>query len=85
MVTQCFATRDLDEIYYTHQVHHLVKMGICFKRRVIRYWNKLPIEVKEASSVNNFKIKLEHYKLDSICEGNISAYWELSQEIFRRL
>ena len=60
--------------------------GDIFKRRVIRYWNMLPVDVKEASSINDFKNKLEHYKQDNISRGNINTgYWELSQEFFRRL
>ena len=52
-------------------------MGDIFKRRAIRYWNMLPVDVKE---------ELEHYKQDNISRGNINTgYWELSQEIFRRL
>ena len=46
----------------------------------------LPVDVKEASSINDLKDKLEHYKQDNISRGNINTgYWELSQEFFRRL
>ena len=52
----------------------------------IRYWNMLPVDVKVASSINDFKNKLEHYEQDNISRGNINTgYWELSQETFRRL
>ena len=42
----------------------------------IHYWNMLPIDVKEASSINDFKVKLEYYKQDSICKG-ITYKWIL--------
>ena len=60
--------------------------GDIFKRRAIRYWNMLPVDVKETSSINDFKDKLKHYKQDNISRGNINTgYWKLSQEMFRRL
>ena len=37
------------------------------------------IPTKSGCGHSNFKIKLEHNKLDSICRGNISGYWELSR------
>ena len=33
--------------------------GDIFKRRAIRYWNMLPVDVKEAISINDFKDKLK--------------------------
>ena len=53
-----------------------------FKRRVIHYWNMLPIDVKEASNSINV---LNYYKQNNIRKGNMNGYWDLSQEIFRRL
>ena len=37
--------------------------GDIFKRRAIRYWNMLPVDVKEAISINDFKDKLKKKKL----------------------
>ena len=44
----------------------------------------LPIDVKAASSINDFKVKSEYYKHDSIRKGNINRYWDFLQDIFRR-
>ena len=58
-----------------------------FARRVVSYWNKLPSEVKNASSVESFKARLENFKSNSIKKSmnNIINYWDLSQEIFNRI
>ena len=48
--------------------------------RVANYWNKLPQCVKDSSSVECFKSRLQSFKLESItkgdqCDGN---FWDLS-------
>ena len=59
-----------------------------FSRRVIRYWNKLPFNVKNSPSVNCFKARLEDFKKKSMSNpynksnGN---FWELSEDIFSRI
>ena len=57
-------------------------------RRVVGYWNKLPANVKQANSVENFKKRLEYYKsstIKNIYSKPMGNYWELSQEIFNRI
>ena len=45
-------------------------------------WNKLPIEVKTASSLDSFKSNLEIFKSKSIAIGTSSSgyYWGISEE-----
>ena len=51
-------------------------------RRVVKYWNKLPSNVKYSNSVATFKSRLEAFKSKNYNKkGN---YWELSEEIFSR-
>ena len=58
------------------------KYGL-LSRRVLKYWNKLPPSVKTSKTVDSFKNKLQTFKLNNFSSpGN---YWELSQEIFRRI
>ena len=54
-----------------------------FSRRVIGYWNKLPLLVRTAASVDAFKSRLRSYKHNNIDRPH--QYWELSQEIFSRI
>ena len=54
-----------------------------FSRRVIKYWNKLPSEIKNSENVNQFKNRLDKFR-----ETNFDTnghYWELSYEIFSRI
>ena len=51
-------------------------------RRVISYWNKLPVHVKSAKTVDTFKNRLSNFKTNNI--SSLGHYWELSNEIFRR-
>ena len=52
--------------------------------RVIKYWNKLPKEVKYSNSVLDFKIKLESYK--SQCTMNDTGnFWEISTELLGKI
>ena len=51
--------------------------------RVKLFWNKLPSEVKNSSSLNDFKNGLEKFKNNSLCaSGN---FWELSNEVLNRI
>ena len=52
-------------------------------RRVIHYWNKLPVDVKSAKTVDSFKNKLLKFKQNNLTD--IGQYWKLSDEIFRRV
>ena len=52
-------------------------------RRVISYWNKLPVDVKSVKSVDAFKNKLAVFKTQNFSLPG--HYWEVSEEIFRRI
>ena len=57
-----------------------------FKCRSINmYWNRLPLAIKTASSVTDFKIMLDEHKKSSIETGILNGYWELSEEVFKRI
>lgn len=56
-----------------------------FSERVINYWNKLPEFVKNKSSVNAFKNSLDKFRLNGITNKLKGQFWELSDEIFRRI
>ena len=51
--------------------------------RVLPYWNKLPIKVRNSETVEAFKINLENFKVKNISIPG--HYWGLSQEIFSRI
>ena len=54
--------------------------------RVANYWNKLPYDVKCSSSVDNFKVNLEKYKLRYMKEGVTQGhYWELSSMLLSKI
>ena len=55
--------------------------------RIKDYWNKLPIEVKTATSVNSFKSSLENFKRRCISLGNMEQghYWEASTMILDKI
>ncbi|KAL5265305.1 hypothetical protein ACHWQZ_G006143 [Mnemiopsis leidyi] len=55
--------------------------------RVIPFWNKLPSEVKNSTSVLNFKIGLESFKKERISknEVNVLHYWNVSSEVVGRI
>ena len=53
--------------------------------RVIGFWNKLPVHVKNADSVLNFKIKLENFKTENISKSNTGNFWEVSDEVIFRI
>ena len=61
-----------------------------FSNRVIKYWNRLPQDVKSSTSVNNFKNNLDNFRNMNYGDGNTvnnlpGQYWELSEDIFSRL
>ena len=49
------------------------------------YWNMLPLAVRIASSVTDFKTMLDEHKKSSIETGILNGYWELSEEVFKRI
>ena len=56
-----------------------------FSNRVIKYWNKLPTDVKNSTSVNNFKNNLDKFRANGIVVGLRGNFWDLSDEIFKRV
>ena len=56
-----------------------------FSNRVIKYWNKLPTDVKNSTSVNNFKNNLDKFRANGIVVGLQGNFWDLSDEIFKRV
>ena len=55
--------------------------------RVRSFWNKLPIYVKNSSSINCFKSNLESFK-NQIVSSGVSGqghFWELSNEVLDRI
>ena len=52
-------------------------------RRVIHYWNKLPLFIKNSENVNQFKNRLDKFRETNFNENG--HYWELSSEIFNRI
>ena len=50
--------------------------------RVLPFWNALPISVKNSSSVNDFKINLQVFKIDCISKGVTENHhhWSVSDE-----
>ena len=55
--------------------------------RVKSFWNMLPCEVKNASSLNCFKYELETYKkkCSEYGESSKGHFWELSCEVLNRI
>ena len=61
-----------------------------FANRIIKYWNRLPNNVKRSNSVNNFKNNLDIFRNNNYGNGNavnslLGQYWELSEDIFSRI
>ena len=56
-----------------------------FSNRVIYFWNKLPTQVKDSTSVNNFKNNLDKFRVNGRKAGLIGHFWDLSDEIYRRV
>ena len=61
--------------------------GNFISERLISIWNKLPIEVKTASSLTVFKSNLETYKSKSRAIGISSSrfYWGISEKVLFEL
>ena len=47
--------------------------------RVIKYWNQLPLRVRNSTSINAFKAGLDLFKLSKPDSPN--GFWKLSEEI----
>ena len=54
-----------------------------FSERVVKHWNKLPVRVQLAKSVDDFKKQLGIYKKQSLyTKGN---YWDVSEEVLSKI
>ena len=54
--------------------------------RVIEYWNKLPDYVKDSSTVDQFKSRIEAFKVRSRkCGDLITNYWSLSDTLLDKI
>ena len=56
-----------------------------FSERVVFFWNKLPEYVKSSTSVNSFKNNVDKFRKNGIRSNLSGQFWELSEEIFRRI
>ena len=54
-----------------------------FNNRVFKYWNQLPLRVRNSTSINAFKAGLDLFKLSKPDSPN--EFWKLSEEIFNRI
>ena len=54
-----------------------------FSNRVIKYWNQLPLRVRNSTSINAFKAGLNLFKLSKPDSPN--GLWKVSQEVFNRI
>ena len=54
-----------------------------FSRRVVHYWNKIPLFVRNSENTNQFKNRLDKFRELNL--GQNGHYWELSLEIFNRI
>ena len=68
-------------IYRSHKVTNMD----FFSERVAHFWNKLPEFVKNQNSVNSFKNALDKFRLNGITNNLKGQFWELSDEIFKRI
>ena len=59
-------------------------MNSFISQRVIRYWNKLPNEVKCSESVDQFKVNLECYKT-SCSMYDTDNFWEVSTMVIDKI
>ena len=55
--------------------------------RVIPYWNKLPSDVKNCSTVLSFKVRLEGFKKEMISKNSVSDFyfWNVSNEVLGKI
>ena len=63
--------------------HPLRSAHDVFNNGVIKYWNQLPIRVRNSTSINAFKAGLDLFKLSKPDSPN--GFWKLSEEIFNRI
>ena len=56
-----------------------------FGSRIVKYWNKLPSNVKSSESVNGFKNNLAEFRKKNCKRKPFGQYWELSEDIFQRI
>ena len=83
--------------HYGHDLFRLSRSGykilkdgrgdVILSNRVANYWNKVPVSVKEANSVDTFKARLECYKKDTIASGALSMgnFWDLSETLLSKI
>ena len=55
-----------------------------FTNRVVKYYNRLPNNVKMSTTINMFKNRLDHFRNLYFQEFTYNHYWELSYFIFNR-
>ena len=63
--------------------HPLRSVHDFFSNRVIKYWNQLPLPVRNSTSINAFKTGLDLFKVSNPDSPN--GFWKLSEEIFNRI
>ena len=64
--------------------HHLLRSAHdFFNSRVIKYWNQLPLRVRNSTSINTFKASLDLFRLSKPDSPN--GFWKLWEEISNRI
>ena len=64
--------------------HHLLRSAHdFFNSRVIKYWNQLPLRVRNSTSINTFKASLDLFRLSKPDSPN--GFWKLLEEISNRI
>ena len=53
--------------------------------RVISFWNKLPLSVKNSENVNSFKVNLEHFKKSNFDNDILGHFWDISLEVLSKI
>ena len=56
-----------------------------FFNRVVKYWNLLPVHVKDSPSVNTFKNRIDKFRTIHFDTVTTGQYWEMSYMIYQRL
>ena len=57
-----------------------------FSQRVLKYWNKLPDNVKDSCNVNSFKNNLDKFRQLNYQKANVkNQFWDLSEEYLERI
>ena len=77
--TTTYRTRNLNVTSH----HPLRSAHDVLNNRVIKYWNQLPLRVRNSTSINAFKAGLDLFKLSKPDSPN--GFWKLSEEIFNRI